>query len=388
MVRNFPAFTLAFFSVFLLSTCEVWGPLDNPTDPKSRNYPGYDTIPNVDDIVATIPPDKGTLSGAFLSATKIVGATAYELRIATSVTALDSAPLFSKSDYTINVMDISSSGIQDRTTYWWKVRATAGGKIGVWSTAANFVMRFQPAATPTFTPAGGFYASSQNVTIACATPGTNIFFTTDGSEPTTASTNYSGQIVVSVNPGTTVRAIAMAPLSLTSSVGIATYQKIYLVGDPGPASGLVFYDKGSISNGWRYLEAAPYDQTGGARWYNGSNVRTDASGTSIGTGAENTIKIVASQGDGFYAAKICTDLVLGGYADWFLPSRDELNQMYISLAKQNQGNFRVETNKYYWSSSEGSPQDGVFKGAWLQRFFDGNQGNNGTDWKSGSLVVR
>jgi hypothetical protein len=46
-------------------------------------------------------------------------------------------------------------------------------------------------------------------------------------------------------------------------------------------------------------------------------------GTVIGTGNTNTNLIVAVQGNGNYAAKICYDLVLNGYSDWFLPSRDE-----------------------------------------------------------------
>ncbi len=41
------------------------------------------------------------------------------------------------------------------------------------------------------------------------------------------------------------------------------------VGGIGPAGGMIFYDKGSVSDGWRFLEAAPSDQSGVVRWYNG-----------------------------------------------------------------------------------------------------------------------
>lgn len=61
-------------------------------------------------------------------------------------------------------------------------------------------------ATPVFTPAAGYYEEAQNVTIACATEGATIYYTTDGTEPTSASTQYTGAIAVSVT--TTIKAIA------------------------------------------------------------------------------------------------------------------------------------------------------------------------------------
>ena len=65
-----------------------------------------------------------------------------------------------------------------------------------------------PAATPVISPATGTYSSSQAVTITDSTPGASIFYTTDGSQPTTSSTPYTGSFVV--NTTTTVKAIATA----------------------------------------------------------------------------------------------------------------------------------------------------------------------------------
>jgi len=75
------------------------------------------------------------------------------------------------------------------------------------------------------------------------------------------------------------------------------------------------------------LIAAPSDQSAGIQWYNGSYFLV-TTGTEIGTGKNNTDRIVQMQGDGAYAAKLCHDLVIGSYNDWFLPSKDELNMLY------------------------------------------------------------
>jgi hypothetical protein len=78
-----------------------------------------------------------------------------------------------------------------------------------------------PAATPTFSPAAGTYTSPQMVTISDATPGATIFFTTDGTTPTTSSTKFTAAIQVNVTE--TIKAIAAATGSSNSAVATATY---------------------------------------------------------------------------------------------------------------------------------------------------------------------
>ena len=78
-----------------------------------------------------------------------------------------------------------------------------------------------PAATPTFSPAAGTYTSAQTVSISSATSGASIYYTTDGSQPTTASTKYAGPISVAASE--TINAIATATGYSTSAVGTASY---------------------------------------------------------------------------------------------------------------------------------------------------------------------
>ncbi|HYL64930.1 MAG TPA: chitobiase/beta-hexosaminidase C-terminal domain-containing protein [Candidatus Methylomirabilis sp.] len=77
------------------------------------------------------------------------------------------------------------------------------------------------AATPTFSPAPGSYSSAQSVAISDATTGATIYYTTDGSTPTTSSTVYTGPIAVSSTE--TISAIAAASGCSTSAVAIGTY---------------------------------------------------------------------------------------------------------------------------------------------------------------------
>lgn len=150
-------------------------------------------------------------------------------------------------------------------------------------------------------------------------------------------------------------------------------QKVYEVGDEGPAGGIIFYDKGYYSYHWRYLEAAPYGWYDGGedplfKW-GGYNTPIEGTQTSIGSGKLNTERIVIELASGTYAAKICHDLVLGisveGYKDWFLPSRDALELMYENLYMKDLGGLSTWV---YWSSSE---YDG--DRAFVQSFYSGNQ---------------
>jgi hypothetical protein len=145
----------------------------------------------------------------------------------------------------------------------------------------------------------------------------------------------------------------------------------YAIGDVGPGGGLIFITPSTVGNSTgKYFEAAPVGVEVQRTWATGANqsaLVSGADGTAIGTGAQNTIDIVAQSGnvEATSAAVYCSDLVSGGYSDWFLPSKDELNQMRTNLYSAGVGGF---SSGIYWSSSEGGGNI-----AWFQEFYNGYQ---------------
>ncbi|MEP7142290.1 MAG: DUF1566 domain-containing protein [Ferruginibacter sp.] len=123
--------------------------------------------------------------------------------------------------------------------------------------------------------------------------------------------------------------------------------------------GIVFY---VYDNGQHGLIAATADQSTGIRWNNGTYITTNAVRDGIGA-FSNTAHIIASQGEGNYAAMPCAKYNGGGYGDWYLPSKYELNLLYLQKAVV--GGFTIN---FYWSSSEFD-----YAIAWNQFFGNGDQ---------------
>ena len=122
-------------------------------------------------------------------------------------------------------------------------------------------------------------------------------------------------------------------------------------------------DPGYIAGQAHGLVAATSDQSTNLLWGCSGTAIPGADGLILGTGNQNTIDIVAGCATPGFAAGICGDLVLNGYSDWYLPSKDELNKLYINRIAI--GGF---TTGGYWSSSE---VDG--DNAWFQNFNGGTQ---------------
>lgn len=139
----------------------------------------------------------------------------------------------------------------------------------------------------------------------------------------------------------------------------------FIIGDIGPAGGIVFQTDGT--NG---LEAAPNDQDDGtgAEWGCYGIAITGADSTT--DGAQNTADMLAAAcSPGTGGNPLAVDLVaaysLNGYDDWYLPAKDELNTLYAQ--EDTVGGF---ASQGYWSSSEGSQNN-----AWNQYFGIGIQSN-------------
>ncbi len=132
----------------------------------------------------------------------------------------------------------------------------------------------------------------------------------------------------------------------------------YAIGDIGPAGGLIFFENPNYAaDGWRYLEAAPFDQSAGAKWGCFRRAIAGARATNIGGGRQNTIDILRECTDSGVAAALCANLDVYGVRGWFLPSRDELAMMYRNLKSAGLGDFRdggLVDNVSYWTSSQES----------------------------------
>ena len=123
--------------------------------------------------------------------------------------------------------------------------------------------------------------------------------------------------------------------------------------------------------------ASPLNQV---RWGCANDSLAGAASTSIGGGFSNTTDIINGCNEVGIAAEVCYNLTNGGYSDWYLPSKDELNEMYINktiinaTSISNGGyalNISDDEDEYWSSSQEGSEYSTI------QRFGDGHQKGRG-----------
>ena len=215
---------------------------------------------------------------------------------------------------------------------------------------------------------------------------TSIYF----SLPTTYVAVNNGDVIwllVTAQNGTTklyykITVTVNAPgTSIGDSYGGGIIAYILKAGDPG-------YVLGETHG----LIAATSDQSAGTQWANNCVVSffnpsgncsspTDATGTALGTGQTNTNTIVSSLGTtgSSYAALLChnptTPVTINGHSDWYLPSKDELNELDL-----NQATIGSFPGSNYWSSSEYDTNN-----AWVLTFSGYNESSY---TKNGNFNVR
>ena len=229
--------------------------------------------------------------------------------------------------------------------------------VSYWSEDATNSFQFDPPNAVLTSVDDDGVAEVEVVIIGASTDGDNITYTIQNPKLTENATFQDVSLFVDGNGDNNLA------IGQSYQGGIIAY--IYQSGDTGYVAG--------EQHG---LIAATADQSEGIQWWNGSDVVTGATGTAIGTGLANTNAIIAAQGSGSYAASIARDYNGGGYTDWFLPSKDELNQLYVNKAAIG-GGFEGD---YYWSSTE---YDSRY--AWVQDF---NFGNQNYSYKDATFYVR
>jgi len=165
-----------------------------------------------------------------------------------------------------------------------------------------------------------------------------------------------------------------------SGVGV---QVSYGIGSVGPGGGIIFYENPNyLVDDWRYLEVAPADAPSNLKWQDPYlEIGISAQGESVGYGSSNTKNIanfLRSNGQNSNrAALYCDEYSNNSKSDWFLPSIDELEELYIKrFLVNNLGAY------FYYSSSEVSA---YIDSAWVYNFISG--GTN-TSLKDTTLWIR
>jgi hypothetical protein len=313
----------------------VWGASTNPT------------------ISLTTKTTDGTASGTFTSSITGLsqGATYYVRAYATNYLGTSYGPNITFTTITTpTVASTINSTVTFSTAILGGVLSSTGGEtttIGImYSTASNFVT-----STSTIINSNAVAGTSYTTTISGLSAVTTYY--TKAFATNTAGTTYGP---------TTSFTTPVKPIAVGDEYGGGRIFYIFKSGDPGFVHGQT---NGLIAS----LE--DLSTSSGADWRgNDGYSNIGASGTDLGTGLGNTNKIIESYGSGTgYAAGMARAYNGGGYTDWYLPSKNELNQMYLNI-----GNGAAAPNRFitsgsnYWSSSESGRY-----WAWEQNFANGSQ---------------
>jgi hypothetical protein len=246
----------------------------------------------------------------------------------------------------------------------WCTNCGASGELQVYngSTWSALTMGTAANAAPDAPTIGTASAGNAQASVSFTAPvvdgGSTITSYTATSNPgsITGTLNQAGSGTINItglSNGTTYTFTVTATNSVGTSAASAVSNSVTPLGvGDYYQGGVVFYLNGSGGG----LICAVSDQSTETEWGCFGTDITGADGIAIGTGNQNTIDIEAGCTTTGVAADICANLTLNGYSDWFLPSKDELNQIYLNkstidaTAVLNGGSFLSSGN--YWCSTE------------------------------------
>jgi hypothetical protein len=167
--------------------------------------------------VAVRPGNSGTATFALAPINGFSGTVALTGSAPSGITATFSSASPSVSASTTDTITVAVAATVAPGVYPVLITAASGGHVHT----AQVRVVVQAAAAPVFSPAAGTYSATRHVTLSDSTPGAVIYYTTNGTTPTAASTQYTGAISVSATA--TLKAIAVVGKGLPSDVSSAAY---------------------------------------------------------------------------------------------------------------------------------------------------------------------
>jgi hypothetical protein len=279
---------------FTYSSTQIYSAGESPCNPNDYQpnytwYPKYSTSP----VPLNSPANgAGTTTGDTYSVTLTYNGTTLAMSMY-DVTAAGSCPGAACFTYSwpVNIPSLVG-GNTAYVGFTGGTNTTSAYPLVVKSLTYAVLSPLSSTSTPTFSPGAGTYGTSQSVTISDSTPGATIYYTTDGTTPTTSSAVYS--IPIPISSTETIKAIAVASGYSNSSVASATYSI-----NATPATPTFSVAPGTYASA---QTVSISDATSGATIYyttNGTTPTTSSTEYSgpITVNSTETIEAVATVGD-------------------------------------------------------------------------------------------